>query len=393
LLTSNEPSTLSVVIPSDTFYILPVALSAAANTAGAAYVSMKSKVSTPEATYEYELWGNTVQLGIPKEKFPTPKELKAMEDTMPGCQHGWFTSTQGAQLHYRKIVPNTKPVAIVVFHHGIQSHSGVSWITSGGQKLSLALMIDHYVTKQGMALYAMDQLGHGYSEGRRMFMSDYKENVSDLVHFTTLAASEHAEGTPLFLTGHSFGGCLALHAAKHFQDSAATPKGFKGIVLIAPAIEGDLPPTPVYQLLRYVLAPYFPTWTPFFMPDPVSADRVWRDPEALALNTDPRSLEMGLYAVEPFMLGTALQLVVAMEDVRGTVIPSLTVPFCSCHGTSDFGVPVKGTDLLEKKAATPKADQKVLRIEGAYHDLFADPASEETMACIVTFMKDHIGKM
>jgi acylglycerol lipase len=359
---------------------------------GAAYVSLTTtmKEPKPEATDEYELWGRSVQLGIPKHMFPTPEELKAMEDTMPGCQHGWFTSsTGGSQLHYRKFLPKDgkKPSAIVVFHHGISSHSGVSWITSNGKKLSLALMIEQYVTQQGMALYAMDQLGHGYSEGRRMFISDYKDNVADLVKFTKLAAAHHAEETPLFLKGHSFGGCLVLPAAVHFQDNASAPKGFKGITLVAPAIEGDMPPPPIYQLLRYVLAPCYPTWTPFFMPDPVSPDRVWRDPEALALNMDPRSCAMGLYVVRPFMLGTALQLVVAMEEVRKTVIPALTMPFCSCHGTSDYGVPVTGTDFLEKKALTPKADQMVLRVDGGYHDLLADPASDETMECILAFMK------
>jgi len=130
---------------------------------------------------------------------------------------------------------------------------------------------------------------------------------------------------------------------------------------------------------------------PFFMPNPVSADRVWRDPEALALNIAPRYHEMGLEkAGVPFNLGTAVQMLGALEDVRETVIPSLKSPFCSVHGTKDYGVPVEGTDFLEQHAATAKEDQSILRIDGAYHDLFADPAKEETLAFIVKFMKKRM---
>lgn len=367
---------------------------AAAGLAAATYAIMKPPPPLePEERFEYTLWGKTVKLGIPKDRFPTDKEMEELEATMPGCEHGWFASSQDKEwLHYRKFLPkNKKPKAIVVFHHGIQSHSGLSWITKGGEKLSTALMMEHYVTKHGYALYAMDQLGHGYSEGRRMFIPDYKTCVADLVSFARLAATDHNDAVPLFVSGHSFGGCLALHAAHTLeQDNNAPLKSFKGFSVIAPAIDGDMPPPPVYQLLRYVLAPKYPTWTPFFMPNPVTSDRIWRDAEALALNTSPRHMEMGLDAAGvPFLLGTALQMVVAMETVRNDIIPTLEkVPFCAVHGTSDYGVPVSGTDYLEKQSKSPV--KQVHRVDGAYHDLFADPAKEEVMGHLCDFIQGQI---
>jgi alpha-beta hydrolase superfamily lysophospholipase len=362
----------------------------------AAYNSHLCK-TTPETTYEYELWGKKVLLGIPKDKFPTPKEIDDMENMAPGGEHGWFTSpSAGKQLHYRKYMPKNKkkPKAIVIFHHGIQAHSGAAWITTKNRKLSLAAQIEEYVTKQGFALYAMDQLGHGYSEGRRMFVSDYKHNVLDLTFFCRLAASYHDDTTPLFLKGHSFGACLALHAAHEFENNAsAAPKGYKGICIISPAIVGDLPPPPVTFTLRYLLAPNYPSWVPPFMPNPVSPDRVWRDPEALAWNTGGRYMEMGLEkAGVPFNLGTAVQLLRATEDVRDTVIPALKTPFCAVHGIEDYAVPIEGTNFLEKHAVTAKEDQSILRIEGAYHDLLADPAMEETLAHLIEFMNARIAK-
>lgn len=358
----------------------------------AALMRCKNKQAplTPEPTYPYELWGKTVHLGIPPDKFPSKEETEKMESEMPGCEHGWFEScSEQKQLHYRKFMPpsDQKPKAIIVFHHGIQDHSGDAMITKEGRKLGRAAMIDYFVTKNGYALYAMDQLGHGYSEGRRMFLEDYRMAVSDFVAFIHLAASDHHEETPLFVSGHSFGGCLALHAVHAFQtDPEKAPPEFRGLVLFAPAIVGDVPPFPITYTLRYLLAPRYPTWVPFFMPNPISPDRIWADPEVLARHVDKRYLEMGLDECgEPYSLGTAVQLLTALEDVRARIIPSLTVPFCSVHGTCDYGVLPEGTTFLEQKSQSK--DKKVLLLEGAYHDLLCDPRMEDVMDFVVSYIE------
>jgi acylglycerol lipase len=351
----------------------------------------KSSKKSEEQAFPYDLWGKKVYLGIPPENFPTKEEMTQMESLMPECCHGWFESCyEGKQLHYRKFLPpnNQKPKAIIVYHHGIQAHSGVAWITKDGRKLSLAAQIEHYVIRNGFAFYAMDQLGHGYSEGRRMFLPDYKNAVKDLEAFTLFAASEHDESTPLFISGHSFGGCLCLHVGHGFQTKSSAPPGFRGLLLLAPAIIGDLPPPPVTFMLRYLLAPSFPTWIPFFMPNPVSANRIWRDPEVLSLQTDHRYYEMGLEATgNQFSLGTAVQLLTGLEDVRN-IIPSLQTPICVVHGSTDYGVPFEGTQFLDKHS--PSNHKAVLKIEGAYHDLLGDPAMEETISHFLSFIAKRI---
>ena len=84
----------------------------------------------------------------------------------------------------------------------------------------------------------------------------------DVINFVKLVAGKHPANIPLFVSGESFGGCLALLASKYFQDHPhEAPSNFDSTLLICPAIDGDLPPLPVYLLLRYVLAPMFPTKT------------------------------------------------------------------------------------------------------------------------------------
>ena len=352
--------------------------------------------SDQETTYEYDLWGEKVNLGITKDKFPTDDEIAVMEAKLPApCEHGWFPSSfSQQQLHYRKIVPSaeTIPKAVVVFHHGILSHGGSATITKDGRKLKFALFVEYLVNQQGYALYTFDMLGHGYSEGvPRFYVPDWKNNRDDLENFTRMAAAEHAS-LPVFIIGESYGGCLALHVAKELQEKPLP--NFGGLLLLAPAIIGELPAAPVTFVLRNILAPLFPKSTPFFMPNPVSADRIWKDKDVLSQNMDKRYVEMGLEASgQPFSLGTAVQMLNALDEVRKVTIPALETPFCVLHGTQDFAVPIEGTDFLEDTALTNTEDRVVHYIEGGYHCLPADPAAEEVMEHMIAFMKDRMSKM
>ena len=346
----------------------------------------------PRTKFKYDLYGKKVELDIPEEKFPTEEELQALDDALPGCEHGWFESN-GYQLHYRRFMPQGKPKGVVVYQHGILAHTGNAFVLKNGRKVNGALMSDA-LTKAGYALYGLDMLGHGLSEGLRWFVPDWKVNRDDLDAFSHFAALENP-GVPLFLFGESYGSTLVLHLARKWQDHEKTaPEGFAGIVTNAPAIVSDMPPYPVVFTLRYILAPLFPTWVPFFMPNPISADRIWRDKEVRDIHEDPRWLEISLDGGgRPFRLGTAVSLTSALEVVRESTIPGLNVPFCAIHGEKDVAVPIEGTDMLEELATTPSEDRAVFRIKEAYHDLLSDPTSEETMGYIIKYLDERVDKI
>jgi alpha-beta hydrolase superfamily lysophospholipase len=316
-------------------------------------------------------------------------------DILPGCEHLWYDScVGGAKLHYRKFMPKEgKPKAILVYVHGIQTHGGKAFVLADGRKLNLSLLAD-VCDKENFSLYAPDMYGHGFSEGTRwMIPTTWENNLKDLTNFVDLIQGDDPK-VPLFLLGESYGGTLTIHAAKQYQDHPeSAPKNFRGIMLTGPAIVGDVPPYPVYFVLRYVLAPLFPTWTPFFMPNPVSADRIWRDPEVVALHTTERMKEMMIDSTgSPFRLGTAKNLLIALELARSRAIHGFKVPYCIAHGTKDMGVPIEGSELMAATASTPAADAEFYRIQDAYHDLLGDHAAEEVTEHFVEFMKKQIQK-
>jgi len=360
--------------------------------------SNEDQITTPKSVYGR----SDVNIEIPDSVFPNQKSIEALESTTPGAIHGWFDSCyKNATLHYMKWLPEGEPEGIVVFAHGINSQCNKG-LSVNGRKLATALLVQEFL-KRGCAVYTFDQYGHGFSEGKRFLIPQtWENNKQDLVNFCEMASQQQRQrrqgnnaakntAIPLFLAGESYGGCLALHVARHFQDYPdAAPAGFDSLLLTAPAIVGDMPKFPLYQILRYVLAPLFPNRIPFFMPNTVSPDRIWRDEQVRRIRCDPDYLDMGIDGSgRKFKLGTGLNLVLALEEVRSRVIPGLTVPFCVLHGTSDYGVPIEGAEYL-MDTSMGKEENEFHRMEGAYHDLFTDPLAEEAIGHWMSFVEKRL---
>jgi len=355
----------------------------------------KSSKSLPSTiTSKKQIFGEDRAIDIPDDVFPNKEQLFELEEGMEGCEHGWITSCfEGAQLHYRKWKPTTsKPKGVVIWIHGIAAHSGRSLVLKEKKrKLGMALQCDSWL-KEGYALYALDLYGHGYSEGLRWFVPKFEVNRDDIIAFTKLVAAEWAEETPMILSAESYGGCLALHVAKFFQENPQdAPKAFDSIILQAPAIlPPDLPPKPVVNLLT-ALSRKYPTWIPFFMPNPVSTTRIWKDKEVYKIFDSKERREMLIEGGgKPFRLATAVSMLQAMSQVREEIIPGLKVPICVLHGEMDVAVPITGTHLLVDKVATSKADLAVRYLPEAYHDLMADPSAEETMKFMIDFANKRV---
>lgn len=306
----------------------------------------------------YRIFGVDRDIDIPKDVFPSQAEIEEMESYLPkGVFHGWIESVNdGALLHYRRYQPK-RPKAVVVWLHGITAHGGEGYRV-GDRELAQTLMLQSCLDVD-CAVYALDLYGHGYSEGLRFFVHDYKDNLRDLHKLIDLAVKEHP-GLPVLLCGESYGSTLSLHLAQSAKVDS--------VFMTAPAIVLDLPPFIIYWFLR-CLAYWFPLWIPFFMPNPLPPERVWRDPEVRAFFTQPRRAEMYLDGNgRPFRLGTALQVIQAVEHL--TLPPP--IPYCVVHGTHDYGVKPEGSELLWRQ--TPDhATNQFHQIEGGYHALWSDP--------------------
>lgn len=326
---------------------------------------------------KYDLWGHTdLDIEIPEDVFPDEAWLKERDELFGDPDHGYFESTyRGKKLHYRSnLPPKGEPVrAVVVYQHGIHGQSGFGCkVPSDGRLTDMGLRV-RANTAKGYAIYAHDQLGHGFSEGERFYIpnGDWTVNRDDLVAFVGLVAAKHPPGTPLFLAGESYGGCLAFHASHALWNSEDKPDGLKGCVMGCPALDGDLPPWPVHAFLKHVLKPLAPTWTPFFMPHPIHADRLWKEEEVRNIMLDPDRVKGLSLSGVPFCLGTAAGLVDALETAQA-LMKDYAVPFHINHGSDDWGVPVTGSQRLFELCQTPESDKELNIVEGGYHCLMSE---------------------
>jgi hypothetical protein len=86
------------------------------------------------------VFGSDVNVEIDSDFFPSDAEIEEMDQSMPGCQHGYFKSTShdNANLHYRYWLPEGEVKGVAVFFHGINSHTGRGLIMDG-RKLCTSL--------------------------------------------------------------------------------------------------------------------------------------------------------------------------------------------------------------------------------------------------------------
>lgn len=120
-------------------------------------------------------------------------------------------SFDGTKLYFRKDVPQA-PVAVVVVVHGLCEH--LDRYEHLAEKLCSA----------GIAVYRFDHRGHGRSEGKRVFYSDFNEIVDDVNVVAELALHENPS-LPVFVLGHSMGGYAStLFGTKY-------PQKVRGIIL------------------------------------------------------------------------------------------------------------------------------------------------------------------
>mmetsp|Transcript_35433 Transcript_35433/g.38346 ORF Transcript_35433/g.38346 Transcript_35433/m.38346 type:complete len:346 (-) Transcript_35433:348-1385(-) len=339
----------------------------------------------------YKLWNQSVDIEIPQEIFPDENWLQEKDILFNDPRHDFFESCyERKRLHYRiNLPPVGTPIrAIVVWQHGIHGQSGFGMRCAEGRFTDMAKRV-RMMNAKGYAIYAHDQLGHGFSEGERFYIPNWTINRDDLVRFVRLVADKHAEGTPIFLSGDSYGGCLAFHATHVLYEGKQ--KDLLGCALNCPAIEGDLPALPVLWFLRYILAPLFATRTPFFMPHPITNERIWKEVEPRDYYSNPKNIRGLSKSGSPFCLGTAVGLVSAME-VAQEIIPSFRAPFHINHGSNDHGVPLSGSQRLLNFSKTKRVDKELNVVVDGYHGLFSQLDADETMKHEIEWIEKMIIK-
>ena len=83
-------------------------------------------------------------------------------------QEGFFKGVRGANIFFQGWLPESEPRAVLLVVHGLAEHSG-----------RYGNLVNHFVPL-GYAVHGIDHLGHGKSDGTRVYVKRFDDYTSTL---------------------------------------------------------------------------------------------------------------------------------------------------------------------------------------------------------------------
>lgn len=273
------------------------------------------------------------------------------------CRTGTLTTRDKLRLFTQAWQP-AHLAAIVVVAHGYAEHSG------------RYLHVAEYLAAQGIATFALDQRGHGHSEGERALVGRLADCVGDLAQFIGQIRAEHP--VPLFVLGHSMGGAIALRYALSY------PQSVDGLITSGAFLQSAAPaPTWLRILLRLLsrVAPRLPV-------QPLDAALLSRDPAVVSAYDEDPMVYRG--KVKARMLDVLLSAGPAVfAQAR-----HLTLPLLILHGGDDQIAAPEGSRRLHALAG---ASDKTVRIyEGCYHEIFNELERQRVLDDVAAWLRARL---
>jgi alpha-beta hydrolase superfamily lysophospholipase len=239
--------------------------------------------------------------------------------------------------------PQTKAVVCIV--HGFAEHS------------SRFAHVAERLGREGYAVLAFDQFGHGKTEGPRGYSPSLDASL-DSIKVILDEAETRFPGVPKFLYGHSMGGNMVLNYILRRKPA------IKGAIATAPWMLLGFDPPAFKMFLARIMKNIYPKF----------AEKADLDTSFLSRDKE----EVRKYETDPLVHNTARAGTFfetynagkwAMEHSS-----ELTLPLIILHGTSDKLIAHKGSENFVANA--PKNLITFKSLEGYYHEIHNEPAAE-----------------
>ncbi|MFD4442870.1 alpha/beta hydrolase [Nocardia sp. NPDC058519] len=264
----------------------------------------------------------------------------------------------GGKIAWRAWQPETAPRAVVVLVHGVAEHSGRY------EHVGAAL------ADAGFAVYALDHIGHGLSEGPPANIGSMQGAADNVATLLDVAGAAHP-GVPRFVLGHSMGSLAVLHLATR------GPVDVAGVIVSAPPLD-----IPLGNPIQRLAAPLLTRFAPNLGVLTLDSSTISRDPEVVRAYDD-----------DPLVFRGKLPARTAVEILQHTALVkrrlgALTAPLLVLHGTADTIASPSSADLLERDAGS--TDVTVLRYPGLYHEVFNEPERAQVLGDVTDWLSTHV---
>ena len=272
---------------------------------------------------------------------------------------GFFTGAHKAKIYCQSWLPCGDPVAIIVVSHGLAEHSG-RYIN----------LVNRFVPL-GYAIYSLDHLGHGKSEGRRAYVNGFGDFTHTLDMFISMVTSWQQK-RPIFLLGHSMGALIAIHLLLDDQ------RQFSGAILSGPSVVLPKDISRHKIAAARILSTLIPTKRLLAL----DASAVSKDHEVVnAYISDPLVYNGKITARLGYELLAAMKY--AMERAL-----KITLPVLILQGDADKLVDPGGAHVLYDSIGS--TDKKLNVYNGLYHEVLNEPEREHVLDDVQAWLEAHL---
>jgi len=272
---------------------------------------------------------------------------------------GFFAGVRDSAIYYQCWQPETECKAILLVVHGLAEHSG-----------RYMNVVNHFVPL-GYAVYGLDHIGHGKSEGTRVYVDRFADYTDTLKRYFDLIRLEHPD-KPVFLIGHSMGGLIgAVYLLEHQNELA-------GAVLSGPLVKMSDDISPVVVFMGKLLS----TLTPKAGLLGLSAEGVSSDPAVVQA-----------YVNDPLVYTGKTTARLAAELIRGVQrvqaeAAKITLPLLIVQGSEDKLVDPSGAKFLYDTVSSVDKTLKVY--EGFYHEVFNEPERAQVLGDVEAWLVQRL---
>jgi alpha-beta hydrolase superfamily lysophospholipase len=268
---------------------------------------------------------------------------------------GRLTTPDGIALYEQHWMPMGAKASVVIVH-GYGEHS------------SRYKHVADFLAEHGYAVQTYDQRGHGKT-GNNLFIKSWDEFWADLTLMLN-RARERLPNKPVFLYGHSMGGCIVASYVITQQPDEVT-----GIILSSALLKTPDNVSPLLIKMSALLSKLIPKLKTLTL----TTAGLSQDPDVVAAyEADPLVYHDKL----PVRIGSEMNRAVAIIQAN---MEALTLPVLIWHGTADVVTDPAGSQQLYERAQS--ADKTLKRYEGGFHEMHNEPNHDEVLGDLLAWLE------
>jgi alpha-beta hydrolase superfamily lysophospholipase len=275
-------------------------------------------------------------------------------------QEGFFKGVRDANIYFQSWLPESELKAVLLIVHGLAEHSG-----------RYMNVINHFVPL-GYAVYGIDHLGHGKSDGTRVYVKRFDDYTNTLkVYFDMIRRWQPDK--PIFLVGHSMGGLISVVYLLDHQTELT------GAVLSGAAVKAPSNITPAILIVGKMLSALAPRFGLLGL----DVDGVCRDPVVVQAYVNDPLVHTGKITAR-----LSAEMLKAMLYVSGQAT-KIMLPIMIVQGSADKLVDPAGAKMLYDVVSS--ADKEIRIYDGFYHEVFNEPDHEKVLRDVEIWLEAHLG--